>query len=109
MERTYTFVFDPDPDGGYVVTCPALPGLVTWGAAIEDARAMALDAMEGYIEVLMEDGEAVPDTDSPDGAHPRLERRSFATEDLDDRRVDAISRTSMNLRHAPLNGMLDIA
>jgi predicted RNase H-like HicB family nuclease len=73
MERTYTFVFDPDPDGGYVVTCPALPGLVTWGATLDEARAMARDAMEGYIEVLVEDGEAVPESDSPEMA-PRYDR-----------------------------------
>jgi predicted RNase H-like HicB family nuclease len=63
MDRTYTFVFDPDPDGGFVVTCPALPGLVTWGATLDEARDMARDAMEGYIEVLIEDGVAVPESD----------------------------------------------
>src|SRR5687767_1098127 len=73
MERTYTFVFDPDPDGGFVVTCPALPGLVTWGGTIDEARAMARDAMEGYIEVLVEDGEVVPESDSPEMA-PRYDR-----------------------------------
>ena len=73
MERTYTFVFDPDPDGGFVVTCPALPGLVTWGATLDEARAMARDALEGYIEVLVEDGEAVPESDSPEMA-PRYDR-----------------------------------
>jgi predicted RNase H-like HicB family nuclease len=73
MERTYTFVFDPDPDGGFVVTCPALPGLVTWGGTMDEARHMARDAMEGYIEVLIEDGEAVPESDSPEMA-PRYDR-----------------------------------
>ena len=61
VNRTYTFVFDPDPDGGYVVTCPALPGLVTHGDTIEKAREMARDATEGYIAVLVEDGETVPE------------------------------------------------
>ena len=28
MIRSYTFVFSPEPEGGYTVTCPALPGLV---------------------------------------------------------------------------------
>jgi antitoxin HicB len=60
MDRTYTFVFDPDPEGGFVVTCPALPGLVTHGDTLETARHMARDAMEGYIAVLIEDGEPVP-------------------------------------------------
>lgn len=80
MDRTYTFVFDPDPDGGYVVTCPALPGLVTWGATLEEARAMARDAMEGCIAVLIEDGEAVPESDSPEMA-PRYDRLAQALRD----------------------------
>ena len=73
MTRTYTFVFDPDPEGGFVVTCPALPGLVTYGATIEEARDMARDAMEGYIEVLIQDGETVPESDTPQTT-PRFDR-----------------------------------
>ena len=57
MPRTYTFVFNPEPEGGYTVTCPALPGLVTHGETLEQAREMALDAMEGLIEVMTENGE----------------------------------------------------
>ena len=44
MTRTYTFVFDPDAEGGFVVPCPALPGLVTHGVTLEEARNMARDA-----------------------------------------------------------------
>ena len=73
MVRTYTFVFDPDPDGGYVVTCPALPGLVTHGLTMDEARRMALDAADGYISVLVEDGEAVPESDPPEIA-PRYDQ-----------------------------------
>lgn len=73
MIRTYTFVFDPDPEGGFVVTCPALPGLVTHGATIDEARTMARDAMEGYIELLIQDGEGVPESDAPQ-ATPRFDR-----------------------------------
>ena len=35
---------EPDPSGGYVVTSPFVPGLVTQGETFEDAVAMALDA-----------------------------------------------------------------
>lgn len=73
VQRTYTFVFDPDPEGGFVVTCPALPGLVTSGDTLDEARRMALDAMEGYIAVLLEDGETVPESDPPELA-PRYDR-----------------------------------
>jgi predicted RNase H-like HicB family nuclease len=45
------------------VTCPALPGLVTYGETLDEARAMAADAIRGYIECLQEDGEPIPESD----------------------------------------------
>ena len=60
----YTVIMTPDETGGYVVTCPALPGLVTEGDTLEEAREMAADAIRCYIESLLEDGEPVP-TDNP--------------------------------------------
>jgi predicted RNase H-like HicB family nuclease len=66
MAPTYTFVFNPEPEGGFTVTCPALPGLVTYGETLDEARAMALDAMQGLIEVMIEQGEPIPGSDSPD-------------------------------------------
>jgi antitoxin HicB len=66
MRWTYTFVFDPEPEGGYTVTCPALPGLVTYGDTVDEARAMAKDAMDGLIEVMLEKGETVPQGDAPE-------------------------------------------
>jgi predicted RNase H-like HicB family nuclease len=77
MDRTYTFVFDPDPEGGYVVTCPALPGLVTHGRTIAEARDMARDSMEGYVAVLLEDNEEVPESDPP-ALVPRYGRLAHA-------------------------------
>jgi antitoxin HicB len=47
-EYHYTVFFEPAEEGGFVVTCPALPGLVTEGDTLEDARAMAADAIRGY-------------------------------------------------------------
>jgi predicted RNase H-like HicB family nuclease len=64
MTRTYTFVFNPEPEGGYTVTCPTLPGLVTYGETHDEARRMARDAMEGLIQVMLEVGEAIPESDS---------------------------------------------
>ena len=66
MNRTYIFAFDPEPEGGYTVTCPALPGLVTYGETLQEAREMARDAMEGLIEVMLEQGESIPESDIPD-------------------------------------------
>ena len=80
MNRTYTFVFDPEPEGGYTVTCPALPGLVTYGDTMDEARAMARDAMNGLIEVMLEQGEAIPQSDAPE-AVPRFSRLAHILRD----------------------------
>ena len=48
-EYTYTVLFEPAEEGGYVVTVPALPGCVTQGETLEEAREMATDAILGYI------------------------------------------------------------
>jgi antitoxin HicB len=66
MARTYTFVFSPEPEGGYTVTCPALPGLVTYGETLAEAREMAQDAMQGSIEVMQDQGTPVPESDTPE-------------------------------------------
>lgn len=80
MTRTYTFVFSPEAEGGYTVTCPALPGLVTYGETLEEARAMARDAMEGLIEVMLEKGEAIPESDTPEAAS-RFNRLAHTLQD----------------------------
>jgi predicted RNase H-like HicB family nuclease len=46
-EYSYTVLFEPAEEGGYVVFCPALPGLVTEGDTYEEARARAKEAIEG--------------------------------------------------------------
>src|SRR5262245_59851508 len=59
-EYRYTVVFDPAEEGGYAVTCPALPGRVTEGETLAEARAMAVEAMQGYLEALAKDGLPIP-------------------------------------------------
>jgi antitoxin HicB len=60
IEYSFTVFFEPAAEGGYVVTCPALPGLVTEGDTPAEAREMARDAIRAYLESLRKDGEAIP-------------------------------------------------
>ena len=64
-EYSYTVLFVPAEEGGFVVTCPALPGLVTEGDTLEEARAMASDAIRGYIESLRKDRLPIPSDKAP--------------------------------------------
>ncbi len=59
-EYNFTVLFEPAEEGGYVVTCPALPGLVTEGDTLEEAREMAKDAIRAYLESLRKDGLPIP-------------------------------------------------
>ena len=56
----YTVFFTANEHGGYTVTVPALPGLVTEGRDLEDARDMAKDAIQCYIQGLKKAREAIP-------------------------------------------------
>ena len=59
-EYSYTVLFELAEEGGYMVTCPALPGLVTEGDSLEEAREMAQDAIRCYLESMQKDGLAIP-------------------------------------------------
>ena len=56
----YTAIFEPAEEGGYVVSVPALPGCVSQGETFEEAVSMIKDAMEGYLEVLKEEKQEIP-------------------------------------------------
>lgn len=76
-EWSYTILFEPVEEGGYVVTCPALPGLVTEGDTLEEAREMARDAIRGYLESLQKDGLPIP-ADKPIALDPVKEKIRIA-------------------------------
>ena len=63
MERpqhAYRIHFEPEPEGGYTVTVPALPGCVTWGATYDDAVEKARECIEGFLEALAKAGDPIP-------------------------------------------------
>lgn len=56
----FTAIFELNEDDGYTVTVPSLPGLVTEGKNLKEARLMAEDAIRCYIEGLRKDKEVIP-------------------------------------------------
>jgi len=58
---TYKIHLNPEPEGGFTVSVPVLPGCITYGEDVDEAIAMAKEAIELYIEELRERGEAIPD------------------------------------------------
>jgi antitoxin HicB len=56
----FEVVLQPEAEGGFSVSVPALPGCHTQGETREEALAMARDAIEGYLEVLATEGRPLP-------------------------------------------------
>jgi antitoxin HicB len=55
-------VFHPQPEGGFTVTSPVLPELVTEGDTLEEAQANVQDAFDAAAELYSEQGRSLPTT-----------------------------------------------
>ncbi|OGO51999.1 MAG: hypothetical protein A2148_04095 [Chloroflexi bacterium RBG_16_68_14] len=47
--------FRREPEGGYTVTVPALPGCLTYGESFEEAMSRIDDAIAGWLAVAKEE------------------------------------------------------
>lgn len=59
-ELNYTVVFQKEPEGGYTAIVPSLSGCVTYGKTLEEAKKMAREAIELYLESLKAHKEDIP-------------------------------------------------
>ena len=62
----YIGLIHKDADSDFGVSFPDFPGVITAGTDLNDARAMAEEALSFHIEGLVEDGEAVPEPSTLD-------------------------------------------
>jgi predicted RNase H-like HicB family nuclease len=62
----YTVILEPnEPEEGYTVRVPALPGCITYGRTREVALVRAKEAIEGFIQGLEKAGEPIPEEVTP--------------------------------------------
>ncbi len=63
MKDRYLFpaIFEPGDTAGYTVTFPDLPGCSTEGDTLEDAFAMAKEALELHVYGMEEDHDPIPE------------------------------------------------
>lgn len=61
MSFVFQIVFRPEPEGGYTVLVPSLPGCVTFGETLEEAQTMAKEAISLYVETMRKRNEDVVD------------------------------------------------
>ncbi len=60
----YIALIHKDAGSDYGVSFPDFPGCVSVGATLDEARAMAVEALALHIEGMAEDGEAMPEPSS---------------------------------------------
>ena len=59
--RNYIGLIHKDANSDFGVSFPDFPGVVTAGTSLDDARAMAAEALTFHIEGVVKDGEAIPE------------------------------------------------
>jgi predicted RNase H-like HicB family nuclease len=64
--RDYIALIHKDADSDFGVSFPDLPGVVTAGRDLDDARRLAEQALALHVEGLLEDGDAIPEPSSLD-------------------------------------------
>ena len=55
----FNVVFKPEKEGGFTAIVPLLPGCVSYGKTLEEAKKMITDAIEGYIFSMKKRGEII--------------------------------------------------
>lgn len=58
--RDYIALIHKDADSDFGVSFPDLPGCVSAGATLDEARAMATEALALHLRGMAEDGETIP-------------------------------------------------
>ena len=60
MQYKIPLVLSPQPEGGFTVTSPLLPELVTEGDSAEEALENVKDALAAVVEIYQDAGRAMP-------------------------------------------------
>lgn len=64
MSRNYIALIHKEADSDYGVSFPDLPGVISAGSTVDEARAMAAEALALHLKGMEEDGEAIPEPSS---------------------------------------------
>ncbi len=73
--RQYIALIHKDPDSDYGVSFPDLPGCISAGTTLDEARTMAEEALAFHVEAMIEDGEAIPEPSSLEAVMADRENR----------------------------------
>ena len=72
----YNIILRSEPEGGFTVIVPALPGCVTYGRNLIEAQRMAVDAIRAYLFSLKKHKEPIPSDNRSFITSVELKRKS---------------------------------
>ena len=72
----YNVIFKPEPEGGFTVIVPSLPGCITYGRNLKEAKKMVIDAIEGYIASLKKHKEPIPTSEGELFTYVEVKRKT---------------------------------
>ena len=75
MPSTYIALVHKEPASDFGVSFPDFPGLITAAATLQDARAMAEEALAFHVECMRDDDESIPEPSSLDQIMAQPENR----------------------------------
>ena len=61
LTATVPLTLEPQPEGGYTVTSPLLPELITEGDTIEEVLAHVQDCFAGVVEIYEDTDRSLPE------------------------------------------------
>ena len=61
IKNGIVFELQAEPEGGYTIMVPSLPGCISYGRTFEEALEMIKDAIAGWLEVARKEGIPVPE------------------------------------------------
>jgi predicted RNase H-like HicB family nuclease len=78
QRKIFRTLLRKEPEGGYTVIVPLLPGCVTYGATMEEAVEMSKEAIELYLESLIARNEPIPSDENVFEYMVTLEDKKYA-------------------------------
>lgn len=67
MQNLYKLplVLEPQPEGGYTITCPLIPNLITEADSFDEVSPNVADAISAIIEACQDLNQPIPDALKP--------------------------------------------
>ncbi len=91
MESFYKLplVLDPQPEGGYTITCPILPNLITEADTLDEVARNVGDAIAALIEAYEDLGRPLPSILQPIATESAIWAKSLGNKGFENRHAAA--------------------